>query len=148
MKRFAPLVVLLAWTLLQVPLVVCESECDSSVSLALLSGGHGCHAKDSEEHRTRCCPGHGDHERSSHPRDEAPADTNPDEAPGEHSVLLVPLLSVGEAVTIPSPSASDWNGSTPERVSLFPAKVESSARVGEQPPVPPDPVDRADILLL
>lgn len=92
MARLAPLTALLAWVLLQVPLVVCVSECETSVSLVLFAGSHSCHAVESQAHHERCCGGHGD---------EAPADPESDDHPGQHTLVQISSLGAGDAAATP-----------------------------------------------
>ena len=107
-KKLPPLAAALAWILLQVPLVVCQSECETSVTFAMMGVEHSCHAETSEVHQERCCGTHGDAEAEAHPDPTHPADpTNPDDRPGEHSLVQIPMVVSGDVVAMPSPGATE-----------------------------------------
>lgn len=138
-QRIASLAVIFAWLIVQVPLVACDSECASSLSLAFLSEEHDCHRPESAQHRDGCCGGHAE-DTASTQKDQEDSREDREGQHGDHTLLLVPVVAAGEAVAVPTPGVSGW-------AALIPwphAKSEHlSVRTDVRAPVPLDPVHLA-----
>ncbi len=88
--------VVLAWVLLQVPLVLCSATCKQSVDSALLMARHACHDTDSPRHQHRCLRDRShDHTRHGTPERQAP------EPGGEHVLVQLPTVTQIVTVTLP-----------------------------------------------
>jgi len=87
----------LAWVLLQVPLVLCSATCKQSVDSALLMAKHACHDTRSARHQHRCLRDRGhDHAQHGTPTKQAP------ERDGEHVLTQRPSLAQISPVALPA----------------------------------------------
>lgn len=135
--------------MVQVPLLLCSSECCEAVSFAVLASHHACHDEHAPAHHAVCEHHHGHHH--------APAsDEARDEAPdcGTHLLYFVSCLTSAPAVDVPAPARV--NGGVALFDLLPPATLAAGLLEGRWPigdvpeacPPPGDPVRSADRLLL
>lgn len=101
MHRALALSALLAWVMIQVPLVVCDSPCGGSREALFLHADHACHDEASEAHRQCCLHGHDGCD--------APADdsgTPPSGDHGAHHIVQHEGRGAPAPVALPAPAAA------------------------------------------
>ncbi len=95
MSRVLTLSAILAWVLIQVPLVFCSTACGQSVRSLLMAAGHACHDEASVAHHSRCT--HGTRGTGT----DHPLEEDTDEEQGEHTVVVIQSPSCGCSVDLP-----------------------------------------------
>jgi hypothetical protein len=96
MRSALTLTAALAWIMIQVPLVFCDSACGASVNSVLVMESHACHDVSSTRHQVRCGHTSCTHD---HGQPEQPA---PKDSEGEHVVVLVQSHVHGGPVLLPA----------------------------------------------
>jgi len=99
MHRTLTYCAVIAWAMLQLPLVLCQSGCGDESACALLIAEHSCHDEDSDAHKTRCeslC------DCTEHPSDNTDHD-HEDGDEGEHVIVHLPTTLSGSDVALPQP---------------------------------------------
>ena len=145
MSQPLSLAALLAWILIQVPLVACESACSSALVSALLLDGHACHEEESDEHRVRCRHGCDDHTTTEHSDDVPPEDDQ-----GVHVILQVQALGTGVPAAVPAHTCEYADPAAPACELLLSPRPDrvTDIRRDPAPPLRPDPVSAADRLVV
>ncbi len=132
----------LAWIMIQVPLVLCDTGCGEAVSSVFVMQSHACHDVTSTQHQTRCGHSGCTHE---HGQPEKPA---PKDDEGEHVVVLVQSHVHDGSVVLPAHALT-----AATLVASVVASAPSASELGLvgawgelAPPEVADPVSAADRL--
>jgi hypothetical protein len=144
MTRLVALSALLAWVMVQVPLVLCDSTCGQSQGALFLLDAHSCHDVESVVHRT-CC---GHHHGPAAPAD--PGKPAPRENDGEHVLVTIegPAAPVAVALPVHAPSFLDA-AHAPYGIGQVLRSAASGLTWAEvDPPPEADPVSASDRLLV
>ena len=133
--------------MVQVPLLLCSSDCCEGVSFAVLASQHACHDQDAPAHHALC---------EHHHHHGTDADHGGDEAPdcGTHLLYFVSCLTSAPAVALPAPGRVLGGVAVLDLLppaSLASGLLEGRWPIGDDPevyPPPRDPLGAADRLLL
>lgn len=146
MNRALPLAVLLAWMMIQVPLVFCTTDCGQSISSLLLVGSHACHDEEAEDHRAHC----GLVELREFTADHPSHPSESGEEGGEH--FVIPTESVVGAATVVLPdhllAVAACVDVESHSVALMASHGERRVSRMQDPPRRADPVTASDRLRL
>jgi len=143
--------------MIQVPLLLCSSECCEGVSFAVLAGHHACHDEEARAHQVRCIK----HDHAGHACDHAhesphDGDRGPAGEPGcgSHALYFVSCLATASSDALPAPARALGYApglDLPQRAVVTTCPCEGRWPTGDLPEVRPpahDPVGSADRLLL
>ncbi len=133
-----------AWTMLQLPLVFCQSGCGDEAAYAVLMSEHSCHDEASEQHKNCCvchcgCEGEDSESPSHHDEDE-----------GEHVIVQLPNMPVDGDVDVPPHLPTTSIATTDTGLSLCAAphaRRHGACHRGDPPPLA-NPVTASDRLLV
>ncbi len=106
MSRALTMSAVLAWIVIQVPVVFCSTACGQSVSHLLAAGDHACHDEESDAHHRRCAHDRTEGTDSEGTDSDHPTDGDTDDERGDHVVITIQSSTCGSSVDLPDSSSA------------------------------------------